>query len=242
MAIELTYQQLLHDTALRLNALVGTTVDTIEATYDNVALNDTHFKSADWPINSFRDTLIMAVADFAWAIADTGSHPWRAFLAGVTAPLANGVTLPSTSATNREIIGIWGAVRDSADNMPLTEQPLEVIRRVNQSASWRTYPLYFFKIDGGSIEHTRPFAEVECCTFSTNDQYTAWSGIGTVPLPAVLRLGIVSRAIALLTKDGAWESQARIYADYADAALMRIRNGLATVPAKTLPNPTVEVA
>jgi hypothetical protein len=236
--IDLTYQQILHDVALRLNALTGTSVGLVSATYDNANLNASHFKSADWPFNSFRDTIVMAVGDFAWTIADTGSHPWRASLAAVTAPLATGVTLPSVAANNREIIGVLGSVRDSVSNIPLTEQPLDVIRRANQS-TWRTYPLYYFKIDGSSIEHTRPFVEVECCTYSHAEQLTLWNANGLMPLPSALRAAIGARAISLLTKDSAWESQARIYRDYSNDALTAIRGGLTTIPSKALPGPTM---
>lgn len=238
MAIDLTYQHILHDVAIRLSALSGTSVFDINATYNIANLASTNFKSADWPFGSFRDSILMAVGDFVWAIADTGGHPWRAGFPAVTAPVATGVDMPSIATNNKEIVGVWGAVYDSTDNTPLTEQPLEVIRRANQS-TWRTYPLYYFKFDGNRIHHTRPFVEVECCTFSLADQITLWNANGFVPLPSVLRLALGARALALMTKDGAWESQARIYADYADAALARIRMGLTTLPAKTLPSPTV---
>lgn len=239
MAIDLSYQHLLHDVAIRLSAITGTSVVNINLTYDMATLGATNLKSADWPFGSFRDSLIMAVEDFAWAIADTGGHPWRSSVGpSMTPPLASGAATPLLAANNKEIIGVWGSVFDSDDNTPLTEQPLDVVRRIRQE-TWRTYPTYYFKIDGDRIVHTRPFVKVECCTFSQADQLTQWSGPGLVPLPSVLRLAIVSRALSLMTKDGAWESQARIYADYADAALMRIRGGLTTLPNKTLPSPTV---
>lgn len=236
--ISLTYQQVLHDVALRVSALVGTSVTTISATYDNAVLNATHFKSADWPFNSFRDAIIMAVSDYSWAIADTGGHPWRANFSTDTAALADGTALPSTTPTNKEIIGVWGAVRDNVDHKPLTEKPLEIVRRAAQE-TWRTYPLYYFKMDSGHIYHTRTQVVVECCFYSQADQLTLFGANGAIPLPDALRLGLVSNTLATLTKDGAWESQARIYKDYDTEMKARIRAGLTTVPSKTLPSPTV---
>lgn len=240
MAASLTYQQMLHDVAIRLNALVGTNKTTIAATYDVATLNATHFKSADWPFNSFRDAQIMAVADFSWAIADTGGHPWRSTVGpSVTPGLASGVAPPAEAANSVPIIGVWGAVRDSADNLPLTEQPLDLIRRINQEP-WRTYPVYYFKFDGDSIYHTRPFVEIECCTYSQDAQLTIWnSGTGAIPLPEVLRPALAARAISILTKDGAFADQAAVYREYSNDALTRIRAGLTTLPSKTLPSPTM---
>lgn len=236
--INLTYQHLLHDVALRMNALVGGDVTAASTTYDNEVLDVSHFKSADWPFNSFRDAILMAVEDFSWAVADTGGHPWRALFASTTPPLPNHAELPTTSSSLREIIGIWGAVYDSTDDNELTEQPLDVIRRAAQE-TWRKYPLYYFKIDGGRITHTRQNVTIECCVFSQNDELTKWASNGKPSLPDVLRPAIMARAIALMTKDGAFEGQAAIYRGYSDEALARIRAGLTTLPAKTLPSPTV---
>lgn len=238
MAIDLTYQHLLHDVAIRLSAISGTSVLDINATYNIGNLAATNFKSADWPFGSFRDAIIMAVGNYFWAIADTGGHPWRAGFPGVTAPLATGVQLPSLATNGKEVIGVWGSVFDSTDNTPLEEKPLEVIRRANQS-TWRTFPLYYFKIDGNRIEHTRPFVEVECCTYSLADQLTLWNANGAVPLPGVLRTALMAEAVSLMTKDGAFADQARQYRDYSTEMLARIRAGLTTVPAKSLPNPTM---
>lgn len=237
--IDLKYQDLLHDVAVRLSALIGSSVINANLTYDSPILTSTSFKSIDWPFGSFRDSIIMAVADISWAIADTGGHPWRASMGSTTGPRAQGTTLPILAINNREIIGVWGTVFDATDNTILTEQPLEVIRRLNQE-TWRTYPLYYFKIDGGRIEHTREFVNIECCIYSQADQLSIWNSTGLVSLPGVLRPVIVARALSLMTKDGAWAEQARTYSDYADTALARIRAGFTTLPSKTLPGPTPE--
>src|SRR5689334_9479247 len=102
------YQQILHNVALRMSALVGTQVAQIAATYDTAVLTAANFKSADWPFNSFRDAILMAVEEFAWTIAEVKNHTWRTSLADITTNLANKALLPSLSATNKPIIGVWG--------------------------------------------------------------------------------------------------------------------------------------
>lgn len=233
--IDLTYQHLLHSTALRLNALVGTSATQIAATYDTTTLNASHFKSADWPFNAFRDTLIMAVADFSLAIADTKGHVWRAYLSSLTADLPNHAAIPSLAANGREIIGVPGDVFDSLTGVKLEERGLDEIRRINTEL-WRSYPLFFYNIgDGLRIEHTRPNVQIECCTYSRTAQLTAWNGTGLVPLPSVLEPAIVSRAISLLTREGAWADQAEIYRMYSDQALALIRGGSVKTPEVKLP-------
>lgn len=233
--IDLSYQHLLHQTAIRMNALVGTTVSTISTTYDKAALAAVDFKSADWPFNSFRDTLIMAVADYSLAIADTKGHVWRAYLAALTNDLPNHSTIPSLAANSKEIIGVPGDVFDSVDNTKLEERPLDEVRRVVQE-TWRVYPLYYYNIgDGLRIEHTRTNVKMECCTYSRNDQITSWNGLGNVPLPSVLEPAIVSRAISLMTKDGAFVDQAAIYRTYSNQAELNIRAGKTSLPDIKLP-------
>lgn len=233
--IDLSYQTLLRQTALRMNALVGVTVAEIAATYDTATLTAANFKSADWPFNSFRDTLLMAVADFSLAIADTSGHVWRTYLADVTEDLSNHDQLPLVSANNREIIGVPGDVFDSTDETKLEERPLDVVRRINQQ-DWRTYPLYFFNIGNGlRIEHTRPAVKVECCSYSRAAQLVAWNTTGLVPLPSVLEPGIVSRAISLMVRDSSLVDQATLYRTYSEQALANIRAGSTQLPEVKLP-------
>lgn len=239
MPISLTYQHLLHAVAIRTNALVGTQVATISATYDAANLTAANFKSADWPFNSFRDAILMAVEDFAWTIADTAGHPWRAYLTDVTIPLAAGAIMPSLSVLGKPIIGAWGAVKD-LDGTVLTEQPLDVVRRIMKE-TWRIVPVYFYKFDGNTLLHTRPSVFVECCTFSRSEQLGVQLANGQVPLPDVLEPALVARALSLLHKDGAWANQAAVYRGYSDDAAMVIRKGLSTLPAKSLPSPSISV-
>lgn len=235
--IDLTYQHVLHQVANRMNALVGSTVAQITITYDKVTLTAADFKSADWPFNSFRDTIIMAVADFSLAIADTKGHVWRRYLLNglsVTGDLANKAFIPTVDAANREIIGVPDVVFDSVDLTHLEEVPLDVVRRLNRE-TWRDESLYYYHIgDSLSIEHTRPNVKIVVCTYSRSDQLAAWPN-GNIALPSVLEPGIVSRTISLMTKDGAFEDQAAVYRTYSDQQLALIRMGQDTAPNIKLP-------
>lgn len=232
-----SWMQLLHNTALRMNALTGTTAALLETTYATGTLTAAEFKSADFPFSSFRDTILMAVAEYAEAIASVGNHPWRSNFAGVTSALADGVVVPATDSGGVKIIGVYGEVVDGTDGKPLSEQPLEAVRRF-KAETWRVYPLYHYKFDGRRIFHTRSTVVIGVCIYDRGAQLTSWNAAGNMPLPDSLEMAASARAISLMVKDNAFEAQAKLYREYSNDQLQLIYKGLTSVPAKSLPSPT----
>lgn len=233
-----SYSQLLHNVGLRMNALVGAQFGVLETTYATATLTSANFKSADWPFSSFRDAILMAVGQYAKAIASVANHPDRVALADVTASLADGGLIPATGSGGSTIIGVYGEVVDASDGHQLTEAPLEVIRRY-KAETWRTYPLYNFKIIGRRIFHTRTNVIIGVCTYSRTAQLTAWNAAGNMPLPDNYEMGVTALAIALMTRNKAHETQAVAYATYAAADLANIAKGLTSTPSAALPSPTM---
>lgn len=236
-----TYQQLLHDVAIRMNGLIGSQANTLNTTYDTATLTSANWKSADWPFNAVRDAILMAEEDFATAIALTGNHPWRSFLAAVTSSVANATNLPTQSSSGKDIVGVWGGIYDATDGEPLTEMPLDVIlRRTRNANSHYVIPVYYYKIDGRRIYHTRTNIILECCVYDRSDQATAFTNNSDMLLPDVLEPAITARAISLLTRDGAYADQAAIYRQYSDDALVSIRGGATSIAAKSVPVPVTQ--
>lgn len=232
-----TYQQLLHDTAIRLNALVGTQVVPIAATYDTAVLTAANFKSADWPFNSFRDAILMAEEDYVWAIADTANHPWRSHLAASTSVLADGDPIPPNTSTGLHVIGAYGSITDATDGVECLEAELDEIARIRrlETAGSLVLPTYLYRIDGRRIRHTRAGVVVEVCGYERGVQLAAFTANDPMLLPDVMELPIVARAVGILTKDGAFSDQAALYTKYADSALARIREGLTSIGSKAIP-------
>jgi hypothetical protein len=228
--MSVSYMQILHNVALRMSALVGTQVGTISATYDEAVLNASHFKSADWPFTSFRDAILMAVEEYAWAIADTRKHPWRSNYLAATADIPNNGLIPATSSTAKPIIGVWESVVDSLDGNVLTDElDLATVRRL-AAETWRTHPLYHYQIDGRRLAHTRLNVKVDVCVFSRTDELTLWNVNGNMSLPDVLEPAVTARAISLMTRDGAFTNQAAEYRTYSNDALTAIRAGQTIMP------------
>lgn len=233
----LSYDQLLHDVGLRMNALVGAQFSPLETTYAITGLAAANFKSADWPFSSFRDAILMAEEQIAWAIAATPSHPWRASLNAQSAALASAAALPKLDATNHPIIGVYGGVVDTGGT-PCVAQPIEVVKRLLQE-TWRTYPasgLFVYAMDGNRIYHTRAGVLINCCIYDRTTQAAAWGAAGNTVLPDVLEGLIAALAISLMTRDNAYAAQASIYAQYASVGLAAIAAGALGLPTIPLPS------
>lgn len=238
--MSVTYATILRQAAIRVNALVGTTPSALETNY-LAALASTSFDSADFPFTLFKDTCLAVEGKLASAIANTGNHPWRSFLSGVTSALASGDLLPSLDSTSSPIIGVWGSVRDGSDSTPLTEMAFDDIRIEARNANtWLVTPIYGYKIDGTRIFHTRTTVIVDCCVYNRATRTTI---IGTLTnstlLPDALEEAMVCGMVSMLVRDDAFMPQAQIYRGYFNDALASIAQGLTSVVSKTIPAPSL---
>lgn len=236
-----TYQQLLHSTALRANALVGSQAAALETTYATATLTSANFNSADFPFTSFRDAILQAEQDFVSAVGFTGEHSWRRSIRGVTAALTSPSVLPLIDSNSKPVVGIWGAVYDSSDGTHLVEMPVDVItRRVRNANAHYVTPVYYYKIDGQRIIHTRTSVVLECCIYSRADQVTAYDANGNMLLPDPAEPGIVARALSFIFRDGVYAEQAAVWRQYSDEALMMIRSGVANIVPRSVPTPVTQ--
>ena len=239
--VSVSYQTILRQAALRINALVGTSAITLEATYATVPLTSTNFQSTIFSFSALIDQETASIARFANAIAETGNHPWRAYLVSLTGTLASGDLMPSVDVNSDPIIGIYGSVLDAVDQTIIcTEYPEQVIRRrLNNPTPW-TIPVYGFKMSGDGITHTRPNGVVvQVCVFNWNTVRAAVVANGNLFLPDSLVNPIVYDMVGALVRDDEFMAQAQVYRNYADAAEAAIRQGLTSVGEATIPGPTL---
>lgn len=227
-----TYQQLFHNVALRLSALVGTQTTPANTTYNQSTLLSIDLKSVDWPFASFQHAILMAEEQFADVAAScvdssgVGNHPWRASMGGVTAPILNGGLIPSADSGANRIIGAYGEAVDSVDNSPLTKRPLDEVRRLaSEVLGWRDYPMYFYNISGRRAFHTRTSIILGVCVYNRTTQAAAFAANSGMLLPDTAEPGITSLAVSLMTKDGAFYEQATVYHGYATEALAIVGKG-----------------
>lgn len=231
------YNVVLRQIGIRINALTGATAATLETAYTTSPLTTSQFQSTIFSFTSVKDAVLTAEEALANAIAETGDHPLRQYIASTTADVADKATLPSTSTGSKPIIGIWGAVVDSSTSVVCSQMPLDMIRRrVANSGSVYVCPVYWYSITGGRIEHTRTNVKVECCIYSRSDQSTSFDANGNILLADSLEHAYVCGALSLLMRDDEFSEQAGKYRAYFDDTLNAIRKGL-SVAEGAVPTP-----
>lgn len=238
-----SYGTILKEAGVRVNALVGATPATLEATYA-AAITSASFDSAEFPFTLFKDTCLAVESKLATAIASTGNHPWRRILESQTANIAHEAVIPSIDSGSNQIIGIYGAVVDYEDGTVCSEMSMDDIRiSVRNANSWRVTDIYGYKIDGGRIFHTRTNVKIDVCTYNRTTQATAIATLtNPILLPDALESAYVAGMVSLLVRDDAFIQQAQVYSGYFADALNSIAQGLTSVASKSIPSPTLIAA
>ena len=229
----MNYHDLLADIGIRINAIAGSQAATLETNFSVRPLTTAQWKSAVFSFTATKQTLQRAEERLATAIAETGNHPWRNFLASTTATLANEAQLPSQDANSKQIVGLWGSVYDASDSGVCVERPIEEIsRRVSNANSRFKCPAYNFRIDGQRIYHTRAGVRIDVCIYDSAAQKTAIDSNAAILLPDVLAPAYVCGTLALLFRDTQFQSQAAQYAEMFAEQEKTIRQGLMSVEPK----------
>jgi hypothetical protein len=233
----MSYHDLLAQVAIRVNALTGVQAAALEATYILRPLTGAQFKSSVFPFSAVKDALLLAEAKLATVIAETGNHPWRAFLKSQTAELVHRAFLPKLDAlAGAPIIGVWGSVVDSADGKPCTEQPIELIeRRVENAGGFWTREYYHFNFRGDRIYHTRPAVKMEVCVYDRTLQIGRVDNNDPILLPDALEEAYIAGALGYLVRDDEFVEQAAGYRALFNDTLASIKQGLTSVPPASAP-------
>lgn len=240
-----SYDQIVRESALRINAILGSTVNALETNYAVSPITAAQWNSATFTLQSTIDTCLLVEEKIASTIANTGNHPWRSFLSGATASLLNKAFLPAEDESLNPIIGIYGSVYDSTSGRVCTEQALETVNDVNQNPnSILKAEYYWYKIDGQRIYHTRPGVIIDVCTYNRTSRASAVAASLLTPilLPDVLEEAMCCGVVSMLFRDDEFTSQAGQYRAYFNQSLDAITQGLSSVPSKVQPGPSLQMA
>ena len=232
------YNNLLRQIAYHCGALRGDATVSIETSYLVTPLTKAELRD-DTPFNftALTDALLQAEQDFCWAVASTGNHPWRVNIRGVTAALADKAVLPAIDSNSKGIIGNWGAIYDSSDLTTLVEMPIDmIVRRMRNANTHYVCPVYYYKIDGSIIRHTRTAVIIEVCIYDRATQAAAIASNGNMLLPDVIASALVATAAGSLMKS----NDGDMFRATAAAALQAIQQGLISVVAKSVPVPVTQ--
>lgn len=216
------YGKIVAETALRVGALNAAQSFVQEGLYTTLPLTLAEIDSKSrFSLTAIQDAVLQAEEAFALTIASTANHPWRRFLGALTSNLADKALLPTLDAGAKQIIGSWGAIRDSSDSTPLLLKDLATIdRRVRNSNSHYTIPVYWYAFDNAIIRHTRTNVVIEVCSYDRATQSTALLANGAMLLPDPVGPGLVDQAVAVLDKSAG--------GDLAAGMMAGIKGGLTT--------------
>lgn len=237
-----TYSQILRQVALRIDALTGGQPDAQELIYNSATFSAPSFDSSIFPFTAIKDAILLAEGKLAGVIASVGNHPDRTYISAVTAALASGSLLPTTSVTAKPIVGVYGSIRDSSDLLVCKEKTLEEIDRRNRNAGgFYRIPMYAYKFDGNRIYHTRPTVLIDVCVWSHTDQQTALDVGGNMLLPDYLAEGLVCGTMAYLVRDDEFPEQGAYFAAMFRDTLEGLKSPGVSMASKSRPGPTMTV-
>ena len=166
-----TYNDCLRQIAISVNAITGATPALLETSYSTVPLTSANFQSSILPFTSLKDKMLNSQGRIITAAAYQGDHPYRAYLTSQTSALTYGLVIPSTdSGGTNQIIGVYGAVRDSSTGNILTKGNLSQIRaRVANPGTMFLVDTAQYAIDDRRIYHTTTSVVIDVVTYTRPD-------------------------------------------------------------------------
>lgn len=229
-----SWNSVIRNAALRINAIAGSTSAALEAAYITTPLTTTQVDSADFPLSVLKDTavlveekLVNAVASFrVKQVSPTGVvtyryHEWRTSITTQTANIAHLGAIPAIDSSSNKIIGVYGSVFDASDNIACEEMTLQDIRIAVRNANlWLVSPVYGFHIDGNRMHHTRTNVKMDVCTYNRTTRQTSIDTLtNAILLPDAAEEAYVCGMVSMLVRDDAFTQQSQIYRNYFQSTL-----------------------
>ncbi len=163
-----TWNDLLRQIAVSVNAVTGATPTLLETSYSTVPLTSANFQSSILPFANLKDHMLNGVSKIVSIAANTGNHPYRPALITQTDPLTSGEGV-TTDSLGASVIGVWGTVFDQDGNV-MTKGNLSQIRAINLN------PGTMFLVDTAlwvrddiRIFHTATTATIDVVTYTRPD-------------------------------------------------------------------------
>lgn len=227
-----TTHDILASIGLRVSSLKDGDTAAMEGYYTTRPLTTTQFEGLPFVFSACKDALSYAISEAQMVIANTAGLTWRRLLHGQTSTLTNGALLPNTDSNSKQIIGVWGSVRDAANSKVLTDGSLQQIDNINDSGAF-LLDYYLYAFDVGRIQHTRSAGvKIDCCVQDMSairaavDNNTAFGAL----LPDVLAAPVIAEACAFLYREDENFAQAATFKQYADSCWAEVRNGSTNIP------------
>lgn len=201
----IAYSIIQREAALRTAQLIGTDQATLEAAYAGAWASA--LDGAEIPLSSIKNQILNIESEIAHIIASDTSHPYRTYIYGRSATLANLDNTPTVDNGSNPFIGVFDSCSDETTDRPLTLMPTETLTDYG-NAFFDDTELWNYAIVGNTIQHTRPNgAYLQGCVWNRTTQATAYDATGNSPLPPTLSntwiAGVLANIVQVGWTDGA---------------------------------------
>jgi hypothetical protein len=212
--------------ALRSLQLQGTDQASLDASY---VTGYTALDGAEVPATALVDSVVAIEGQLADLIGGDKQNPYRSNLYGRSDDLASGEIIPTEDEDGIAFVGLFSQINSSDDDLPLTEQPIEVIRRFLRGSY--TTEIYNYSLQAGRFYHTRDRAYFEGCSWSRTQAYQRF-GSGTLlsPIPIAYEPVWIAGTLAFLAQEGWFSSDGGYYAQLAAQGIAMIKNRETEMP------------
>lgn len=219
----LTYNTVLRQIAVSVNAITGATPALLEASYATVPLTAANFQSSILSFTSLKDKMLNGEAKLVTAVAYQGDHPYRRPLTSQTANIASGGLIPATdSGGTNKIIGVYGAVRDAATGNILTKGKMsQISARVLNPGSMFLVSTGLWARQGERLYHTVTNAVLDVVTY-TRPVADSLVLTTNVMLPDDAAPAYVQAALEECIRDDEFMSQASRFGEQFDKWVQRV--------------------
>lgn len=238
-----TWNDVLRQIAITTNALIGALPADLQATYSTVPLTAANFQSSIIPFTMMIDKMLNAQSGLVGAVAATANHPWRSFIADVTAALASGAEMPTTGTSGSEIVGVYGAVRGEDSEEIYTLSEVQDIRVRNQNPGGMfILPVYQYAFYDRRILHTGDEdVIVDVCVYERPNADTL-DLTTEILLPDVALPAYVAGGVMECCRDDEFLQQAGRFGEYFSVWISTIQKGGTSVMSASVPTVDAQAA
>ena len=223
-----TYNDILRELALSVNAITGATATLLETSYSTSPLTSANFQSSIFPFTGLKDKMLGGQEDVIDVVASTGDHPWRAFIETQTSNKTYGA-LVATNSSGVPVIGSWGDVRDAVTGQPCTKNELRQIqdRVINPGNMW-LISVYWYARSDQRVYHTVDNVIIDVVAYQRPDSDTL-DLTTAILLPDDAASAIINASLMRCIRDDEFMSQGAQFGARFDQWVSQVKSGYVSV-------------
>lgn len=178
-------------------------------------------RAIEFPAVAVYDALLNAGDRLVGIIGLDRHSQYRSHFAGVTASLASGATIPTTSSTAAPIVGVIGEVRDATTSKKLVAKEYQDVIGIS-NMTLKQSPHWYYT-DNTRIWGTRTMV-ADVVVWDKNAQLAlmAASPRGTCPFPQDLHEALVCGALSYIFRGDFNSNQANVWRGYFNDKLQEL--------------------